>query len=226
MKNNTTITHVYCMPGMCAKPSIFEHIHLPKNQFETHWLSWIPPQKNEPITQYSKRICTAVKHDNVILIGVSLGGIIIQEMKKFISVKKLILISTIKNKQELPPYMRLARKTGFYKLLPTRLAKHYKILHQLPIGKRLKKRLQLYEHYIGIYDHRYLSWAINQLLHWDNTAPIKGGIHIHGDRDEIFPIQHIKNCYVVKEGTHIIIINRFRWFNDHLPYLLTSGSIP
>lgn len=214
--------HVYCMPGMAADPIIFEHLRLPKDQFKIHWLSWISPQKNERIEDYSERVAKNIKHKNVVLIGVSLGGIIVQEMKKFISVQKLILISTVKTQNELPKLMKLGKKTKLYKALPTRLAGHYKKLNKLPVGKKIKKRLKLYERYIGVDDKDYLDWGIQAILHWERKVPEPDIIHIHGDKDRMFPIKNIKNCIVVKGGTHIMIINRFRWFNDHLPRLITS----
>ena len=84
-------THIYCMPGMAASPKIFEYLKLPKN-FEIHLLSWIPPLKDEPLTNYAKRMCQRVVHKNPILLGVSFGGILVQEMAKHIFVKKIIII--------------------------------------------------------------------------------------------------------------------------------------
>ncbi|MEP2968389.1 MAG: alpha/beta hydrolase, partial [Nonlabens ulvanivorans] len=38
----------------------------------------------------------------------------------------------------------------------------------------------------------------------------------------IFPIKYIKNVTIVPYGTHIMIINRFRWFNDNLPQIISQ----
>lgn len=220
MDRDSSIIHIYCMPGMAANPNIFEHLRLPKDKFKIHWLSWIPPQKKEPIRDYAKRIAENVKHENVILIGVSLGGVIIQEMQNFIKVRLLILISTIKTKHELPGFMKFGRRTKLYKLLPLGLAKHYDKLVKLPIGKKAKSRISIYKYYIGVVDKPYLKWSIDQILNWDRTEILPGLIHIHGDEDHLFPIKNIKDPIVIKGGTHIMIINRFRWFNDHLPTLI------
>ena len=213
------------MPGMSANPDIFEHLHLPEESYKMHWLSWIKPHKKEPLSQYSQRLCENVKHDNVVLIGVSLGGLIVQEMSRFITVKRLVLISTVKSKYELPPYMRFGRYTKLYKVLPNGLAKHFKKLEALPIGKSFKTRLKLYERYVGPVDKSYLDWAIREILNWEQESPIPGSIHIHGDADKIFPIKYIKDCYVVKGGTHIMIVNRFKWLNQYLPGLIGKGSL-
>ena len=92
--------HIYCMPGMAASPKIFEFLNFPK-PFKIHLLSWIPPYKNEPIKKYAKRMCKSILHEKPVLLGVSFGGVLVQEMAKYISVRNIIIISSIKNKMEL-----------------------------------------------------------------------------------------------------------------------------
>ena len=33
-------------------------------------------------------------------------------------------------------------------------------------------------------------------------------IHIHGEKDEVFPSKHIKNSIEIKNGTHVMILNK------------------
>ena len=77
--------HVYFMPGMAANPTIFEHIKLPEDNFKVHWLEWIIPNPKESIEDYAKRLAQNVKHENSVLLGVCFGGIMVQEMSKFLS---------------------------------------------------------------------------------------------------------------------------------------------
>ena len=85
-----TKIHVYFMPGMAASPSIFERIRLPAETFEMHLLEWVSPKKNESLAAYAKRMAENIKHENVILVGVSFGGILVQEMKPFVNPKKVL----------------------------------------------------------------------------------------------------------------------------------------
>ncbi|MEO2058642.1 MAG: alpha/beta hydrolase [Mesonia sp.] len=217
-------THVYFMPGMAANPSIFEYINLPK-KYVIHWLKWKIPYHNESMYSYITRMLEDVVHTDPVLIGVSFGGVIVQEMAKLISVKRLILVSTVKSKHELPARMKLARKTGLYKILPTSLAGRIGDLEKLPVGEFTRKRAHLYKQYLSVSDKQYLDWAIQKMVCWDQEEPLEGTIHIHGDADLVFPIKNIKNCIVIEGGTHIMIINRFRWFNKHLPSLIEKGEL-
>ena len=210
------------MPGMAANPSIFEHIQLPENTFEMHFLEWIIPTKNESITSYAERMTLKIEHKNVVLIGVSFGGVLVQEMSKHVKLRKLIIISSVKSKHELPRKMKFAKQTKAYKILPTQFVSNFEIFAKYEFGETIKKRVKLYEKYLSVRDKIYLDWAILNMISWNQEETSSDIIHIHGDKDPVFPIKNISNCIIVKGGTHIMIINKYKWFNENLPKLILS----
>lgn len=220
-----TKIHVYFMPGMAASSSIFERIHLPTDIFEVHLLEWVLPNKNESLKEYAKRMAKNIKHENVILVGVSFGGILVQEMKPFINPKKVIIISSVKSNAELPRRMKIAKTTKAYKLIPTKLFENIELLAKFTFGSSiLKQKFKLYEKFLSVRDKVYLDWAIEQIINWDRTEIDNEIIHIHGDTDEVFPIIQIKNCIQVKGGTHIMIITKYKWFNENLPKIMLENG--
>lgn len=208
------------MPGLAASPTIFELIDLPKDVFEVHLLSWFLPESNELLVDYAKRMAEDVKHDNAVLIGVSFGGVLVQEMKAFLNLKKVIIISSVKSNVELPRRMKIAKTTKAYKLLPTGLMQDVEKLVKYAFGDTLKRKLKLYEKYLHMRDKIYLDWAIEQMVCWSRTKIDAEIIHIHGDADEVFPSKNIKNFINVKGGTHAMIISKYRWFNANLPKII------
>ncbi len=213
--------HIYLMPGMAASPLIFERISLPKDQFEVHLLEWILPNNyNESIESYAKRMSVFIKHDHCVLLGVSFGGVLVQEIKKYITVSKLIIVSSIKSVSELPKHMLLAKITKAYKLLPTQLASRLDLLEKYAYGDLASKRVELYKKYLSVNDTAYLDWAVKEMLNWQQVLPDDSLIHIHGDKDGVFPIKNISKCIVIKNGTHIAILNKYKWFNENLPRLI------
>ena len=216
--------HVYFMPGMAASSSIFERIHLPTETFEMHFLEWVLPNKNESLKEYAKRMAKNIKHENVILVGVSFGGILVQEMKPFVNPKKVIIISSIKSNAELSRQMKVAKSTKAYKLIPTKLFENIEFLAKFTFGSSiLKQKMKLYEKFLSVRDKLYLDWAIEQIINWNRTEIDNEVIHMHGDDDEVFPIKNIKNCISVKGGTHIMIITKYRWFNENLPKIMLDN---
>lgn len=219
-----TKIHVYFMPGMAASSEIFERIQLPDTVFQSHLLEWFLPEQQESLQDYAKRMVKNIKHDNVILIGVSFGGILVQEMKHFLNVKKVIIISSVKSNTELPRRMKIAKTTKAYKLIPTKLFENIDFLVKYAFGSSIiKQRIKLYEKFLSVRDKGYLDWAIENIINWERKEIDTEIIHIHGDSDEVFPIKYIKNCIVVKGGTHIMILNKYKWLNENLPKIIMGN---
>lgn len=211
------------MPGMAASSSIFERIKLPEEVFEMHLLEWFLPEPKESLPNYAKRMAAQITEEDVVLVGVSFGGILVQEMAAFLKVRKLIIVSSVKCNKELPRRMKIAKTTKAYKILPTSLLENVESLVKYAFGDIMKSRLKLYETYLKMRDKNYLDWAIEQVVCWERTEIDPKVIHIHGDADEVFPVKNIREFINVKGGTHIMIINRFRWFNSNLPEIILKG---
>ena len=216
--------HVYFMPGMAASSSIFERIHLPTETFEMHLLEWVLPNKNESLKEYARRTAKNINHENVILVGVSFGGILVQEMKQFVNLKKVIIISSVKSNAEFPRRFKVAKTTKAYKLIPTKLFENIELLAKYTFGSSiLKQKMKLYEKFLSVRDKVYLDWAIEQIINWNRTEIDNEIIHIHGDADEVFPIKYISKAIYIKGGTHIMIITKYRWFNENLPKIMLDN---
>lgn len=212
---------VYFMPGLAASPTIFENIKLPEDQFEMHFLEWFLPNDKESIESYALRMTEKIQDENPVLVGVSFGGVLVQEIAKHIKTLKVIIISSVKSNTEFPSRFKVAKTTKAYKLIPTQLLADIEKLVKYAFGDNIvAKRLKLYEKYLSVRDKQYLDWAIETILCWNQKKGNESVIHIHGDADEVFPIKNIENCIVIKGGTHIMIINKFKWFNENLPQLI------
>lgn len=211
---------VYFVPGMAASPSIFDNISLPEATFECHWLEWFVPEKGMTLEQYAAVFCSQIQRSRPVLIGVSFGGVLVQEMAKQLPCRKVIIISSVKCRSELPKRLLFARYTGIHKLLPTSLVNNVELLTKIAFGETMGKRLELYEKYLGIRDATYIDWSINQLVNWRQETYSPELVHIHGEKDVVFPIQYIKDCIPVKKGTHTMIIHRYKWFNERLPAII------
>ena len=199
--------HIYFVPGLAASPKIFEYLQLPEDQFEFHFLEWIIPTSiNETIYDYSKRMAALVHHPDPVLLGVSFGGIMVQEMSKHLNVKKIILISSVKSKYELPNRLKAIKKTQIYRLFPVKSIANMEEFVKYTFGKIAEKRVKLYREYLSIRDEKYLTWAIYNALHWQQSSPLKNILHIHGDADHVFPIKNIKDCISISNGTHVMIL--------------------
>ena len=212
------------MPGMGANTKIFEKIKLPQDCFEMHFLEWIAPIKDEDLIHYVNRIKKNILHANPVLIGVSFGGIIVQELSKIIPAKKTIIISSVRSNEEFPKRMKFAKATAIYKLFPTRWIEEIEQVYKKISDAKTKYRLDIFDQYMTVRDPEYLDWAFKNVILWKGSVPDPNIIHIHGNKDEIFPIQYIKDAIVIKGGTHAMILIKHKWFNTHLPNLILENK--
>jgi hypothetical protein len=218
-----TKTHIYCVPGLAANTKIFELLKLPQNKFEVHYIEWLIPESiNETIEHYAKRMCKSIKEDNVILLGVSFGGIMVQEMSKIINPKKVVLISSVKNSNELPKRLKITKLSKAYKLFPAKSITTIENFMSYTFGKMAKKRIQQYQIYLSLRDETYLKWAVYNVLHWQQKETLENVIHLHGTDDHIFPIKYIKDCIEIKKGSHVMVLTKASKINTLLAQKLQS----
>jgi hypothetical protein len=116
--------------------------------------------------------------------------------------------------------MKIGKTTKAYKLIPMKLILNIENLAKYSFGEKVNKRIKLYEKFLAVRDLNYLQWAVESVILWDRNEVDDNVIHIHGDQDDVFPIKYINKCIVVKGGTHIMILNKYKWLNENLPSII------
>ncbi len=217
-----TKTHIYFVPGLAANTKIFEHIQLDANNYECHFLEWkIPLSQNESIEAYAQRMCHEIQHKNPVLIGVSFGGVMVQEMSKLITCKKVIIISSIKSNLEFPKRLKFALLTKAYKLFPAKFIENLDAYIDYFLGDFQQKKIETYKKYMSVRNADYLHWAIYTILHWKQTEILSNISHIHGDNDSVFPSKHLSNFIKIEGGTHAMILIKARKISIEIDKILT-----
>lgn len=193
---------------MATDKKIFERIRLPSTKYECKVIEWLPPEEKEPLDNYVKRMAKSITHENPILVGVSFGGVIVQEMAEIISVNKTIIVSSVKSRQEFPNYMKFGSITKLYKLLTASNILSTSDLGKLGWNEKARTRLRKMQVYLNVRDAEYLSWAIQNMVEWEREEENPEVYHIHGTADEVFPIKNIHKCRKIEKGTHAMILDK------------------
>jgi pimeloyl-ACP methyl ester carboxylesterase len=216
------LKNIYCISGLGADEKIFAHVKL--EGYTLIHISWLTPEKNEELSSYAARMSALIKEDNPLLLGVSFGGMICLEIAKQRPVRKLILISSVKGRNEIPLWMRVAGKLKLNKFVPLRSNRLTEPLQNRNLGVEMEEERKLARYYRKNINRKYLVWAINVILNWQSSECKVPVYHIHGERDRIFPIKNIKADFVVPAGGHLMIMNRSVFINKELNRVLKESD--
>lgn len=212
--------HIYIFSGLGADERAFQHIDL--SRFDAHFIYWLPPLKNETIEDYAIRIAQQIKHADPVLVGLSFGGIMAIEVAKNISVNKIILISSVKTKSELPLLYGIAGNLNLHRLLPAGVLKSSNFFSFWLFGIKNSEDKKLLAAILRDTDAAFLKWAIDKITHWKNTSAHENIFHIHGTADRILPFKKLKADVGIPGGGHFMIVNKAREINDLLAGLISQ----
>ena len=153
----------------------------------------------------------------VTLMGVSFGGMMAIEMAKWIPVAKVIIISSVKSRKELPAGTKLAAAIGLYRLVPSRQTSWMRSIGNHFLGAGTEEEIRLSNEFMEKVDPVYLHWAIRQVMRWKNEWQPPVLYHIHGTKDRTFPFHRVCcDPYRVEGGGHFMVLNRAKEMNSIL----------
>ena len=212
----------YFISGLGADSRAFYKINLPAGYQPVH-LDWIPPLANETLPDYAKRFSHAIKQDEeFVLIGLSFGGMLASELAKIVSPKKIIIISSLSSYAELPWYFKLAGKLGIHRIISPSLYKRATIMNRF-MGAGNKEMKSIVYSYVNNIDPAFIRWSLNVIVHWSHTERLSDLVHIHGSNDHLLPYRYVKADYMIKNGGHLMVMNKADEVNSILQEVLRSA---
>ena len=202
------IKKAYFFSGLGAKCSIFDKVILSEN-YQKVYLEWINPLKNESLISYCKRIAEPInENEEFILIGLSFGGIVVQEIAKFKNPKHIILISSIRNEKEFSSFFRIVKGFQLQKILPKVAFSSKGFLLYIFLRKIYSKKLPNVQSFLRTdLDNYFYTWSINQIINWKSDIQ-EISFRIQGTKDPVFPIKSKHhNDFFIEKGSHIMILS-------------------
>lgn len=213
---------VYFISGLGADKMAFYKIRLPRG-FEPVYLDWITPLADESFPDYAKRFSRSIKQgEEFVLVGLSFGGMLASELAKIVSPKKLIIISSLSSYKELPWYFKLAGKLGIHRIISPSLYKQATIMNRF-MGAGNKEMKAIVYNYVNNIDPAFIRWSLNVIVHWSHTERLSELVHIHGSNDHLLPYRYVKADYLIKNGGHLMVMNKADEVNSILQEVLLSA---
>ncbi|MGV0923512.1 alpha/beta fold hydrolase [Empedobacter tilapiae] len=217
---------IYQVSGLGANANAFRNLRL-EQDFEQVYIPWLDPEKDETLAHYAERLLDKINPtEDFLLMGLSFGGIIVQEMNRFINPKHTFLISTVKNRAELPKLFRFSASINAHKIIPMSFLTSdrtfsYMMMRKLYYTGREKDNID------DIFEFRneeYLRWSIHKIVNWEHSMAYHEDniTHIHGTKDIVFPIEYIKDAIQIEGGTHIMVMQKPKLVSEEINKVLIT----
>ena len=176
------------------------------------YLPFPHPDPGDSLETYALKFLPLIDQEQPFsLVGQSMGGIIVMELIRHINPEKIILISSVKSRDEMPRWFNFLRTTRLY-----RLASGPVIVAAIRFGSLFMPELardrdlrRLCLDMTRENGPAFLQWCTGAIINWPGRpATRKDIIHIHGTKDTMFPFRYVKNTLPVARGSHLMLLNK------------------
>jgi pimeloyl-ACP methyl ester carboxylesterase len=199
---------VYLIPGQGADSRLFKNIKI-DSSFEIRDIVYFTPEKTWSMEDYAKALSRQIDTSRkIILIGVSLGGMLATEMGDFLNPEKIIIISSAKCWEELPGRYKFQKKIPVYKWVPASVSKKGALFLQPIVEPDRNYDKETFVNMLKDKDPDFMKRTIAMIMEWGRVNYCKDIIHIHGDNDHTIPVRNVKYNYLIKDGSHVMVLTR------------------
>jgi len=212
------LTKVYFISGLGADKRVFSFLDL--SFCEPVYIHWIKPDKKDTLRDYALRLRRGIPEINPIIVGISLGGMLVTEMANADNNIKGIIISSNKTHNEFPVHLRIGKYLPLYKWSPNFILKRIMLSNTWILGGIRNEQKKLLHQIVKESDIEFVKWAIRAILYWKNTVIPANIIHIHGTADKLLPYSRVKADYTIPEGTHVMTMDNPGEISDLLKKLI------
>ena len=208
LSGNQVKSLIYLIPGQGSDDRLFKNLQFDCT-YDIRHISYDIPAKNMTLPEYAKVLSAQIDTTlPYIIIGVSLGGMIATEMCEFMHPEKVIIISSAKCHDELPGRYKFQQHFPIYKIVSGRMSKAGAKILQPVVEPDRNKEKETCKCMLNDKDPDFLKRTIKMILEWERTGYSSNIIHIHGDNDHTIPIRNVKYNYMVKNGSHMMVLTK------------------
>ncbi|WMN10888.1 alpha/beta hydrolase [Marivirga salinae] len=213
---------IYLFPGQGSDERLFDSLKFENHQKIVH-IKYPIPKKGSSLPEYAKGISEQIDTtQHFILIGVSLGGMIITELKEYLNPEKSIIISSAKSRSELPSRYRFQKAIPLYKIVPPKLMLAGAKFLQPIVEPDRNTNKATFKRMLASKDPIYMKRTVEMIIKWERENPQENIIHIHGTKDHTIPIRNVEPTHIIEDGSHMMTLTQSSPINKILSEYLNE----
>ncbi|GEM_PF-78611 len=203
-QETATKSSLFFIPGLGADRRLF--LHQQKAFQNSFFPSWLPPNKDESLANYAERWVRQLKlKRGCSLVGVSFGGMVIQEMARWVEPKCVVLISSCRTPASIPLYLRMAGTFPTWSHLSKGLCRVLPKSSGRFLGAETPDQRDLLIRMFLETPDEFAEWTVKAIRHWKGCEMKSVKIqHIHGEKDHLIPVGRVQPDKVIPGGGHLI----------------------
>lgn len=200
----------YFIGGIATDVHLYDYPlkHIP----DSVYLPFPQHEKEDNMTIYARKFIALIDTSKPFnIVANSMGGMMTTELVRYIQPEKIIFVSSVKCREEMPWRLRQLKYSNLHKLLPGKAfiagvqygSRFIKEIHQTPDVRDIVIQMAKNN------SPDFLYWCVNAIAKWNGTKNYREDIiHIHGTKDSMFPYRNIRNAVPVLDGTHNMLLTR------------------
>ncbi|MEM6265406.1 MAG: alpha/beta hydrolase [Bacteroidota bacterium] len=212
---------LFLLPGLGIDTRVYDRLltSLPHDIIRAEWLI---PEQNETLSEYaSRQWIHNGGHRRCIVLGMSFGGIVAQELSKFHKLSGLVLISTLASNVEKSFPLHAMKYVPYYRLLKggwrVAAVRYGGGLAGIP----LKSDREFLADMLSKQSNEHRMWGYQQIIHWNPvSAPEVPTLRLHGARDRVFPLSPKEGVELIPKGTHFMLHQQAEQLVPHIQQFL------
>lgn len=214
-------TIIYFFPGQGADHRLFDSLRLDA-RYERRVIAYPVIPRRASMQAFAKLLVPQIDTSrSFILCGVSMGGMLCVELSEILHPVQTIIISSARNRKELPFRYRFQRWVPLYGIFPgSWLVFGARLLQPLVEPDRNKNK-ETFKSMLSAKDGTYMKRSISMIVHWSRRQHSATICQVHGDSDHTIPFRNIRHPdYIVAGGSHMMTLTRAREISSILNEIL------
>ena len=186
---------LYLIPGQGSDYRIYKYFKF--ENYDTVHIKYIIPNENESMKSYAHKLSKQIDTSKTFsIIGVSLGGMLAVEMSEFLNPEEVIIISSAKNRNELPFRYKFMKKIPLNRLFEGDFLRTVAPTAQIIVEPDSRKERETCKSMLKNKNELFMKRSVNMIINWERYSNNSKIIHIHGNNDHTIPVRNLKNITI------------------------------
>ena len=196
---------LYLLPGVGCDGRLFERLDL--SGLDVVRLDWPRFEADDTLSRIAMRMQDAVRADEPhVIAGVSMGGMVAQELAVLTRPRKVVLISSWTGPHEWNLLTRVNARVGLHAII-----RDWSVRAAWPLKRLIDRREEAIDRLLWTMAREQGAVQLRRgtaaIMRWKGSAWDGPLVRIHGDKDIVtplrFPVDHL-----VRGGQHVMVLTR------------------